>query len=532
MMAVKISPLDLMLDVENPRFVVLANRDQANIRRYLVTYEDVCQLAVGINNYGSLLPGERIVVLKQDEKYIVIEGNRRTCSLQMLLSKNLIPDGFGHKIPATLNKVKENCKLIEVDVLPNREAALELMAKRHISGVKQWKPIAKKQFFSLNYQAGQSISTLSRITGIKGSEIKEDIRDYKFFLVEYNKYRNNNPDFDSEIINLKIDPFLRIFKARFNFQSVEKIRPVEFLKITYDEDYNTISQLLSEDLFNQITQLVFYETIITERINTRNFLPDVNGINTFLMKVIESQKASADDNEPESIPSEEHKNNENTDGGSDMQQDRQSTPPRTDIFLNFGENTSGSSSDNNEPPNNVNSDSDGNKTDNSRGRSGGPVPGGPSPRTFFETISWDGKLDPSEPSHQGLIFALDELYRLSRTNIGRQKAYQAFSIATGMILRTVYEQSLILRLKQINLWGNYYSTIAPSSFPTLSGIEGFIKTGGNKAVVFPSKDMIDAFDRVIARSHRSFLNANTHNPGNISVHPDSLESIAQGGLFF
>lgn len=84
-MAIAISPLDLLLDTENPRFVILQSREQADIRKYLVTYEDVCQLATDINTYGRLLPGERIVALHEGDKYVVVEGNRRTCSLQMLL---------------------------------------------------------------------------------------------------------------------------------------------------------------------------------------------------------------------------------------------------------------------------------------------------------------------------------------------------------------------------------------------------------------------------------------------------------------
>ena len=79
-MAIAISPLDLLLDTENPRFVILQSREQADIRKYLVTYEDVCQLATDINTYGRLLPGERIVALHEDDKYVVVEGNRRTCS--------------------------------------------------------------------------------------------------------------------------------------------------------------------------------------------------------------------------------------------------------------------------------------------------------------------------------------------------------------------------------------------------------------------------------------------------------------------
>lgn len=34
-MAIAISPLDLLLDTENPRFVILQSREQADIRKYL-----------------------------------------------------------------------------------------------------------------------------------------------------------------------------------------------------------------------------------------------------------------------------------------------------------------------------------------------------------------------------------------------------------------------------------------------------------------------------------------------------------------
>ena len=157
-MAITISPLDLYLDENNPRFVILTSRSQAEIRKYLVTNEDVLQLVRSINEYGGLLPGERIVVLKEDGRYVVIEGNRRTCSLQMLLSRDLIPDGFGHRIPSTTQKLIDQCTTIEVDVLGSRDAALELMSKRHIEGVMEWKPLAKKQFFAANYKDGNGQS--------------------------------------------------------------------------------------------------------------------------------------------------------------------------------------------------------------------------------------------------------------------------------------------------------------------------------------------------------------------------------------
>ena len=62
-MAIRVSPLDLLLDTENPRFVILQSREQADIRKYLVTYEDVCQLATDINTYVLLFCKKAIGML-------------------------------------------------------------------------------------------------------------------------------------------------------------------------------------------------------------------------------------------------------------------------------------------------------------------------------------------------------------------------------------------------------------------------------------------------------------------------------------
>ena len=99
-----------------------------------------------------------------------------------------------------------------------------------------------------------------------------------------------------------------------------------------------------------------------------------------------------------------------------------------------------------------------------------------------------------------------------------------------MILRTVYEQALRLRLIQVGLWRAYVQTLN-RKLPTLKSMEDFINLGANKPVVFPDQGMVIIYDRIIAATHRDFLNANIHYPGNINVTADSLESIAVGGMF-
>lgn len=500
-MSVTLSPLDLFLDTENPRFVILTSREQSDIRKYLVTYEDVCQLATAINEYGSLLPGERIVVLQEDDHYTVVEGNRRTCSLQLLLSRDLIPDGFSHRIPQTSENILTNCSSIEVDVLPDRNAALELMSKRHIEGVKQWKPLAKKQFFAANYKDGhgQSVCALSKITGIKESEIKEDIRDYKFFFDIYEKYCREHPDFNKEIIVLKTDPFWRIFKVKFEYPVGESVSPKDFFDITYDDTQNTICGV-DKDLFEQVALLVFEKAIVQETITTRNILTDVDGIYPLLQAIAQKKSIATP--------------GENTDDGEHGAQES----PR-----NNGAGDSGAT------PTQSGSRTEDGSSDNG-GSSGGPRPGGPPPRSFFETLSWHGKLNPANQQHQGLLYAINELYGLSTISCGRQKAYKTFPVATGMVLRTVYEQALRLRLIQVELWGAYCETRS-NQLPTLKSMEDFINLGVNKTVVFPNHGMVLMYDRVIAATHRDFLNENIHYPGNINVTADSLEAIAAGGMF-
>lgn len=99
-----------------------------------------------------------------------------------------------------------------------------------------------------------------------------------------------------------------------------------------------------------------------------------------------------------------------------------------------------------------------------------------------------------------------------------------------MILRSVYEQALRLRLIQVRLWGAYYQTLS-GKLPALKSMEDFINAGANKPIVFPDQGMVIIYDRVIAATHREFLNANIHYPGNINVTADSLEAVAAGGMF-
>lgn len=394
--------------------------------------------------------------------------------------------------------------------------------------------ISQKQFFASNYQAGQSVFILSRITGINERDIKADIRDYKLFYSAYKKYCESHSEYEKELVDLKIDPFLRMFKAKFLYND-SNVKPTEILKITYDDEYNTLSSLPNE-IFPQIVQMVFYDTIVTERLNTRNTLKDVTGV----INLLDSLNIPTENQTPTPASNNTCINTlPNTSGNTSFQDGADIQSDASINAISHAENTSSGSGravshTSSVPTRNAESTNAGSGSNPSYSGStptGGPAPGGPAPRTFFETLCWDGKLFPENPKHDGLLASVHELYCLSTYLCNRKKAYEVYPVATGMVLRTAYEQMLRLRLEQVSLWGPFMYTVRNSSFPTLKEMETFIENGSNRPTVLPNRKLTSAMASIITYSHREFLNANIHDPGAIRVTPDALVGIAQGGMF-
>lgn len=515
-MSIQVSPLELVLDAKNPRFVTADVMEQAEIRKYFAEHEDICQLAAGINRNGRLMPGERIVVLQDDGQYTVVEGNRRTCSLQMLLSRDLIPLEFQDKIPQASDALREHCSSIEVDVLDNRNEALALMANRHIEGVQRWRALAKDRFFAANFEQGQTVEELSQHTGIPVSEVRKDIWDYKFFLMAYEQHQRLCPEFVEELVNLAIEPFLRIFDAKFRYHGERRtVSPVKFLGIEHDDSLNTTSRL-SDALFKKVVELVFRGTV-TGSVTTRNSLDEVPGIQPLLDRANQELHATVDQ-AGEALPFPTSPPSTDTKGASRDDEASEQETASPGALGKEGVNSSATGADDLAHKDQI------------------LKFGGPSPNKFFEFIDWH-RLDRSNPDYEGLRVALAELYKMSVTECGKkkEKAYEMFPLAAGMVLRTAYEQALMLRLKQAGLWNSYRHLLHEHhprgpSFAGLESMEDFLKKEPNKSAAFPDDDMVSAFGVIINARDRRLLNANIHNPGVVRMTSASLESLALGGL--
>jgi hypothetical protein len=125
---------DLLLDEANPRFrnpVRSQNEAINTILADALAAAKVLKLAQDIVEYGALNPTELMVVVEQDGRFVVIEGNRRLAALKLLRNPGLATDsaqqvqfkavaakGFG---PAVLS-----CFVAE-----SREAARHWIELRH-----------------------------------------------------------------------------------------------------------------------------------------------------------------------------------------------------------------------------------------------------------------------------------------------------------------------------------------------------------------------------------------------------------------
>ncbi|WP_323921047.1 ParB N-terminal domain-containing protein [Aeromonas caviae] len=187
----------LILDLENPRLPTFVRRNEKAIINYIAKNTSLEDLMSAISENG-FFPGEPIVAIPtdaQDGKYIVVEGNRRLTAVKLLDDITLLERPSSRMIEI----VSSNLKVIDtlpVVVKEDREAVLPYLGFRHISGVKQWEPLAKaryiKQLFDLtdvSKPPSERYYEVAKKIGSKRDFIKRNLDAYAIYsIVEDNDY--------------------------------------------------------------------------------------------------------------------------------------------------------------------------------------------------------------------------------------------------------------------------------------------------------------------------------------------------------
>lgn len=193
----KIHITRLKLDPQNPRLSGFEGKEpnQSQIIDYMIAHENIHSLAKNIANIG-FLPNNEPIVYKENDKYIVLEGNRRTTACKILNDPELVAKSTKFRTFKSLSAIVNNdfVKQLSVIVAPSREAVDVLIVNVHTQGspVERWDKTKQDRFFYNRYEDGETIEGMSSKFNLPKSAIKDSIARHNFFLEFLDLDINNN----------------------------------------------------------------------------------------------------------------------------------------------------------------------------------------------------------------------------------------------------------------------------------------------------------------------------------------------------
>ncbi|MCD8213406.1 MAG: ParB N-terminal domain-containing protein [Campylobacter sp.] len=147
----------------------------------------IIELMLTIAQNGYFI-GEPLLVTKDNEKYIVIEGNRRLTALKLLQKPNLA-DVYTKKIEQVLKEGDNRPTNIPCIVFESRNEILQYLGYRHVTGVKSRGMLEKARYLNyllptmqnqdINSQSGE----LAKKIGSKSDYIKRVLVSYQIYEI-------------------------------------------------------------------------------------------------------------------------------------------------------------------------------------------------------------------------------------------------------------------------------------------------------------------------------------------------------------
>lgn len=150
--------MDVSLDTDNVRLRSVEPYE-ADTLAYLFEYEDAFELASEIVQDG-FFDNDLPIVVKEDGKLIVLEGNRRISALRGLANPTCVPrykNQLGHLRGQLSNDALEQLQSIRVMEAPDRQSVQPILASLHTRNPKKSWPLDQQAAF-YSAQLGPTVS--------------------------------------------------------------------------------------------------------------------------------------------------------------------------------------------------------------------------------------------------------------------------------------------------------------------------------------------------------------------------------------
>lgn len=254
----------LKLDINNPRFSYQSTEkmNQTQIVIYLIDNYDVYDLAKDIAYNGYML-GEEPVVCKENEAFVVLEGNRRIAACKVLLSPRKYLSSLRANI---IEQANFKIEKMECHVAPNRIAANKLIYRRHNGiPVKRWSKISQDAYLNnLISIEHVNIEEINKELNVTPSEVRKALRRYNAHQLAIKLFQS----FPFELKQIAQEDFPITNLERF----YESEKGAQFLGLSFNSNGKIKRHILLKD-FNERYIFIIRE-ILNDRLNSRIFNGD------------------------------------------------------------------------------------------------------------------------------------------------------------------------------------------------------------------------------------------------------------------
>jgi len=208
---------DLILDELNPRLPESLARDEKSIIDYISETTSIEELmdVIAQNDYFI---GEPVIVVPQINvkgqktgKFIVVEGNRRLTALKLLQNPNAASNPGARIREIAGSPTSKKPTSIPVVERESRESILPYLGFRHITGIKQWEPLAKARYMeqilattSDALSPKERYAQVAKIIGSRRTHIRRNIEALEVYkIIKKNDYFDIE-DLDEEKIKFAV----------------------------------------------------------------------------------------------------------------------------------------------------------------------------------------------------------------------------------------------------------------------------------------------------------------------------------------
>jgi|GEM_PF-1395679 len=171
----QISVASLYLDPENPRLdTVPRGASPRELIQMLFTHNKAIEVAESIALRG-FFPNEPLLAIHEDNKYIVVEGNRRLAALKALREPSLLDDANARRVDRFARRIGNINSISKVPVIiaPDRRSTDRQIAGKHVgTPVLAWQSESRANFILRKIEEGYDNQELNDELGFTEADIR------------------------------------------------------------------------------------------------------------------------------------------------------------------------------------------------------------------------------------------------------------------------------------------------------------------------------------------------------------------------